>query len=110
METFRLLKIPQACERRGAGRSKYYVETNGELLPALVKFGRQTLVPESELSQVLALRTAGAQDDEVRALVRLLVENRKKALSSAPPTVAMMAADVPNADATESAESPAEAV
>ena len=76
---YRLLTIAEACARRGARKSQFYVEQNASLLPRIVKFGRQSLIPENELTQVLSLRAAGASDEEVKALVRRFFEQRQQA-------------------------------
>jgi predicted DNA-binding transcriptional regulator AlpA len=79
---YRLLQLPQICHYRGASKSQIYKEIQDGLLPRILKFGRQSLMVEGELSAVLAMRAAGASDKEVRGFVATLFEQRQQMRAS----------------------------
>jgi len=86
-------------DRRGGGRggrhgghSKFYAEIAEGLWPPPIKFGRSSFNTEQEVNAMLAAIVAGATDDERRALVRQLVEQRKAAAVPLVPVAASAAA------------------
>lgn len=72
------VRFPAAVRVRGRSRSQTYVEINEGLMPPPVRIrGRATAWPAYELDALNRAEIAGASDDEIRALVRQLLQQRK---------------------------------
>ena len=74
----RLLKCNEVKAKRGCEHSKLYSEVRDGAFPPPVKDGRQSLWPEDEVEAVLRYLVAGKSRDQIRALVRSLVEQRER--------------------------------
>lgn len=80
-----LVRLPAACSATGVKRSKLYADIQDSLFTPPVKAGRTSLWPQSEIAAINAARIAGRSDDEIRSLVKKLIEARAdkaKAVSS----------------------------
>lgn len=80
-----LVRLPAACSAAGVKRSKLYADIQDSMFTPPVKAGRTSLWPASEIAAINAARIAGWSDDEIRALVKKLIEARAdkaKAVSS----------------------------
>jgi len=75
-----LLRLPAVMAERGRGRSSTYADVKAGLLTAPLSAGPRAVVwPAGEIRQLNLARIAGRSDDEIRALVRRLHEERKAA-------------------------------
>jgi len=75
-----LLRIPRYLELTGGSRSKLYADVAAGLMVKPVKLGpRMVAIPSEEADAIVAARTGGATDEQVRALVRNLHAKRAKA-------------------------------
>jgi len=73
----RFLRLPQVIERAASSRSVVYAQVKAGLLPPPIRLAPQTSAwPEHELNEVLKARFTGKSDDEIRALVKRLIETR----------------------------------
>lgn len=64
--------------RRGKGRTQHYADIERGVFPTPILIGgRATAHPKHETDAVLAAQMAGANEDELRALVRELIEARR---------------------------------
>lgn len=72
------IRFPAAVRVRGRSRSQTYNEINAGLMPPPVRIrGRATAWPAYELDALNRAEISGASDDEIRALVRELLAQRK---------------------------------
>lgn len=71
------VRFPAAVRVRGRSRSQCYVEINEGLMPPPVRIRGRTAWPAYELDALNRAEIAGASDDEIRALVRQLLQQRK---------------------------------
>ena len=91
----RLCRTDETITRRGSSHTRHYHDVRAGLFPPPVKTGRRSVAwPSDEIDALNAARTAGASDDEIRALVRQLVEARKAKAAAA---IAMATAAQPAA-------------
>ncbi|MDO6460151.1 AlpA family phage regulatory protein [Granulosicoccaceae sp. 1_MG-2023] len=75
----KFLRIRQACELTGLCRSALYAHVSDGLVPPPVKISlRASAWPEHEIEAVNGARLRGDDDDQIRELVRRLVEARQK--------------------------------
>ena len=73
----KFLSVPGAAKSALISPPSYYRLAADNLLPPVVKLAKsRSAVLETELDAVLRARTAGASNDEVRALVQSLVAKR----------------------------------
>ncbi len=73
----RLLRCPEVEALRGFKRGRIYQECREGLLPAPIKNGKRSLAwVLSEIRAVNRARIAGHTDDQIRALVSSLLEQR----------------------------------
>ncbi len=70
-------RIGKVLDRRGCGRSNFYAEIAAGLWPPPIHVGRASLWASHETDAMLAAHIAGATDDQLRQLVRELLELRK---------------------------------
>lgn len=88
-----LLRPVAVCKRLGCGRTHLYECTKeGTFRPPVKISERWSAWPEHEVDAILTARIAGASDDELRALVARLVENRKQAWADTQAELAQEAA------------------
>ena len=72
-----MLRLPAVCARSGYGTTTLYARCSKGLFAPPVKLTpRASAWPEHEVDAVLGAMLAGATDDELRSLVRQLVESR----------------------------------
>ena len=77
MQPQRMLRKPALMDRTGLANSTVHWHVNHGLLPKPVKIGaRAAAWPEHEIAEILAARTAGADNDAVKALVIELTAKR----------------------------------
>lgn len=77
MQAQRMLRKPALMDRTGLANSTVHWHVKHGLLPKPVKIGaRAAAWPEHEISEILAARTAGADNDAVKALVVELIAKR----------------------------------
>jgi len=69
--------LPAVLEARGCGHSSLYVEIQEGLWTPPVRVGRASRWPRHERQTLIAARIAGATEEQLRALVRRLLEQRK---------------------------------
>jgi prophage regulatory protein len=78
---YNILRLPAVLSKRGCSRSTQYGDIKKGLYTPPVALGPNTAGwPEYEVDVLNAARTAGKSDDEIRALVARLVEERKTRL------------------------------
>lgn len=78
MQTIRYLRRAEVFSRTGLRSSTFYNRINDGLFVPPVNLGERAVGwLEHEVNQVLAAMAAGQTPDEVRGLVRNLVEQRK---------------------------------
>ena len=67
-----------AADQWGMSKSQTYVHEHEGLLPPFIAIGsRAKALPQYEVDAINEARIAGKSDDEIRLLVKQLVENRK---------------------------------
>lgn len=77
---FSFLRIPAACAASGLSRTPLYRHISEGLMTRPVKLtGRATALPAHEVEAINAARIRGATDDEIRALVKVLHDQRRQA-------------------------------
>lgn len=84
MDAMKALRVNDAFNRLGIGRSTGYNHIKAGLFP--MPFGTSAnarVVLEDEINSLLRARAAGAGDDEIRQLVSNLHEARKSAGAAA---------------------------
>ena len=97
----RILRLPLTLERTGKKRSNLYDSIKkGTFVPPVKISDRAGGWPENEVEAVVAAQIAGQSDDEIRALVKQLVEQRKFATTG-------LIAKAPAPSAPEPAVAPA---
>ena len=75
----KLIKLPQVLGLNAKSRSTHYQEIKDGLMCPPVKLGGNSVAwPEHEIMAINAARIAGQSDDQIKALVKQLVEDRKK--------------------------------
>ena len=80
-----LERLPAVLARRSDGRSSLYADINlGRWTPP-IRMGRASAWPEHETQALLRARIAGASDEQLKQLVRDLLEERKSALTALSP-------------------------
>jgi len=73
----RFLRLPQVIERTASSRSTVYASIKSGLLPPPIRLAPQSVGwAEHELNEVLKARFTAKTDDEIRALVKQLIEAR----------------------------------
>jgi prophage regulatory protein len=78
MTEIRILRVPATCECTGNQRSTLYDKIKRGLFVPPVKIGaRSSGFPQHEVNAINAARISGKSDDQIRKLVRELVEARK---------------------------------
>lgn len=80
MSAISLQRSPVASERLGRGRSTLHEDVRRGIMPPPIKVGsRWSAWPSDEVSAIARARIAGFSDDELRVLVKELVDRRKTA-------------------------------
>ncbi len=73
-----MLRPKVVWKRRGRSRSSHYSDIANELFtPPILVGGRAVAHPEHEVDAIISAQIAGKSEDEIRALVRRLVADRK---------------------------------
>ena len=76
----RILRWPAVMQATGRSRASLHNDIKRGVFPTPIKIGPNAAgVPEDEVGAVNAAKIAGATEDEIRALVRRLIEARKQA-------------------------------
>lgn len=76
---YELIKNTEARHVLGVGNTTFYEQQKGGLITSGVKLGAHSVAwPKHEIQAIAAYRIAGRSDDEIRALVKQLIEHRKK--------------------------------
>jgi prophage regulatory protein len=84
MPTVTLWRVEQVSAARARSRSRIYAEIDAGLFPPPIKRGRKLSVwPSHEVDLINRAEIAGATDDEIRTLVRQLIEQRSHAREAA---------------------------
>ena len=74
-----LLRPKQAMERLGLPRTPFYDDVRNGLLPPLVKIGpRASAIPSNEVDAVISYRIAGKPNNEIKELVKRLIDDRQE--------------------------------
>ena len=76
MPDLKFERLPVLLSYRSDGRSSLYADIKKGTWTPPVRMGRASAWPAHETQALLAARLAGASDDELRALVRQLLEQR----------------------------------
>ena len=72
-----LIRLPVVCERTGLGVTSIYGRIREGVFPPPIKLtARASAWPEHEVDEIVRAIIAGRACDEIRALVRELVEQR----------------------------------
>ena len=75
----RLIKNIEARNALGVGNTTFYEQLNAGLITPAVKLGVHSVAwPKHEIQAIVAARIAGQSDDQIKALVKQLVEDRQK--------------------------------
>ena len=82
----RTISRREAIERSSLSESQYAFHESRGLLPLTISVagGRKKSLLEHELDAVVSLRAIGGTDDEVRALIQRLVQERLNLIGAAP--------------------------
>lgn len=73
-----ILRLESVKSKTGKSRSTIYRDHGLGLLTPPVKIGARSVGwPENEIDAINAARIAGKSDDEIKALVKQLIEQRK---------------------------------
>lgn len=80
-KTLSLTPFIRGAERAGAKRTLAYEWISAGLIPPPIHVGVRAYLAAHEVDAVVAARLAGKSDDEIKAVVRLLVEQRKGAVA-----------------------------
>lgn len=72
----KLLRLREVCEKVGFKRTSVYNMVKEGLFPPPIKRGRASLWVEEEIESVIKLWIGNAPDDEVRHVVKAVVERR----------------------------------
>jgi prophage regulatory protein len=76
--TWRIIKKPEALEVLGVGNTTFYKLIKDGLMTQGVEQGAHSRGwPDYEVQAIAAAIIAGQSDDEIRALVKQLIEHRK---------------------------------
>ena len=80
MSVPRILRLPLTCEVTGRKPGAHYLDIKAGLMVPGVRIGANAVGwPDYELEAINRAKIAGATEDEIRALVRKLIEARKLA-------------------------------
>jgi prophage regulatory protein len=77
MTDFQLEPIEDVLEQSGVRPTKHYANIASGVWTRAVKVGRQSFWPRHETQALIAARIAGADDEQMRSLVRSLHEQRR---------------------------------
>lgn len=81
---FTMMRTLAVAEARGVSRSQLYIDVEAGLVTPPIKRSRNINVwPSPEIEAINRLEASGATDDEIKAMVRQLVVQRKKGRSTA---------------------------
>ena len=73
-----LIRAPKVGDLRGYGRSQVYADVARGILPPPIRRSRKMSVwPAFEIEAVNRAEISGASEEEIKALVKQLVEQRK---------------------------------
>jgi len=76
--SIKFLRLPSILSARGCGKSKHYADIrDGLFVPSVALGARAQGTAQHELEAINSARLAGKSDDEIRALVRQLIDQRK---------------------------------
>lgn len=76
-----ILRLPAVLQARGRSRSAHYLDIQQGLFTPPVAIGARAVGwPTREAEALNAARIAGQSDDEIRALVKRLLDARKVAI------------------------------
>ena len=92
MTALKLERLPSVLSRRSDGRSSLYLDIQRGVWTPPIRMGRASAWPEHETQALLAARIAGASDDQLKQLVRDLLEQRKSMAAALSPEPAPAAA------------------
>jgi len=70
-------RLPDVLEQRGDGRSSLYNDVQRGTWTPPVRAGRASTWPRHESQTLIAARMASATDEQLRAIVRALLEQRR---------------------------------
>ena len=74
-----MLRLPRSCEITGRKPGSFYLDIKNGLMVPPVRIGPNAAAwPAHELEAINRAKIAGATEDEIRALVRRLIEARKQ--------------------------------
>jgi len=73
--------VLKACNRYDFSNTKFYSDLGEGLLPPVIQIGaRRVTTLEHETSSIIAARANGANDTQIKTLVKELVEERSELL------------------------------
>ncbi len=73
---YRLLRIPEVCDRTGLKQTSVYARVREGTLPPAISLGRSRVWVEHEIDAVLGAIISGHDDEDIRELVIALVAQR----------------------------------
>jgi prophage regulatory protein len=73
---FRLDRIAYVLGRRGCQKSKHYADVQRGMFTPPVRVGRASTWPRHEVDALIAAQIAGANDAQLRALVKQFLARR----------------------------------
>ncbi len=75
---FSILRAPVVQKATGLPKSSFYAQIAEGLLPPPIRMGKRSVGwLESEINAIVFARAKGQSDEEIRSLVKQLVEQRK---------------------------------
>jgi len=77
MNDIQLERVDSVCEQRGGRITRLYGDIDAGTWTPPLKIGRNSFWPKHETQALLRARVAGADDEQLRVLVRLLLQQRK---------------------------------
>ena len=79
MRVTRMLRLLPACDVTGRKPGAHYLDIKSGLMVPGVRIGANAVAwPDFELEAINRAKIAGATEDEIRALVRKLIEARRQ--------------------------------
>ncbi|MEP1384363.1 MAG: AlpA family phage regulatory protein [Paraglaciecola sp.] len=74
----RVIRKPEACELAGLSNTSLFEQTKEEIFPPPISIGARAVgFLFHEVQAVLAARSVGKSDDEIRDIVRSLIKQRQ---------------------------------
>jgi prophage regulatory protein len=79
----KVIRKPEACKLAGISNTNLFEQTRAGTFPAAIPLGPRAVgFLEHEVQAVIAARSIGKSDDELRGIVQNLIKQRKESASA----------------------------